>query len=41
MESSLDKDNEYNWLKVITRNSNRTDHPVKAYITYKFFNIKY
>ncbi|MEJ8555169.1 TnsD family Tn7-like transposition protein [Tepidibacter sp. Z1-5] len=29
MESSIDKDNEYNWLKVITRNSKRTVHPIR------------
>lgn len=28
-ESLIDSDNEYNWLKVLTRNSNRTTHPLR------------
>lgn len=29
LESDIDFDNEYNWLKVVTRNSKRATHPVR------------
>ncbi|MBM7616165.1 TnsD family Tn7-like transposition protein [Alkaliphilus hydrothermalis] len=38
MESSIDKDNEYNWLKVITRNSNRTVHPIRHVLLINFLS---
>lgn len=36
MESTIDKDNEYNWLKVITRNSKRTVHPIRHILFINF-----
>lgn len=36
MESGIDKDNEYNWLKVITRNSKRTVHPIRHILFINF-----
>ncbi len=36
MESSIDKDNEYNWLKVITRNLKRTVHPIRHILFINF-----
>lgn len=29
LESNIDSDNNYNWLKVITRNSKRASHPIR------------
>ncbi|MBU5437093.1 TnsD family transposase [Tissierella sp. MSJ-40] len=36
MESSIDKNDEYNWLKVITRNSNRVVHPIRHILFINF-----
>lgn len=36
MESDIDIDNEYNWLKVITRNSRRTVHPIRHLMLINF-----
>lgn len=36
MGSTIDKDNEYNWLKVITRNSKRTVHPIRHILFINF-----
>ncbi|MGF7060512.1 TnsD family Tn7-like transposition protein [Brassicibacter mesophilus] len=36
MESSIDKNDEYNWLKVITRNSKRTVHPIRHILLINF-----
>ncbi|MCT4507731.1 MAG: TnsD family transposase [Tepidibacter sp.] len=36
MESSIDKDIEYNWLKVITRDSKRTVHPIRHILFINF-----
>jgi hypothetical protein len=35
-ESSIDVDNEYNWLKVISRNSKRTVHPIRHILFIQF-----
>lgn len=36
MNSTIDKDNEYNWFKVITRNSKRTVHPIRHVLFINF-----
>ncbi len=36
LESSIDEDNEYNWLKVVTRNSDRTVHPIRHLLLINF-----
>jgi hypothetical protein len=38
MNSSIDKDNEYNWLKVITRNLKRAVHPVRHLLLINFLS---
>ncbi|TCO71812.1 TnsD family Tn7-like transposition protein [Marinisporobacter balticus] len=43
LESDIDKDDEYNWLKVISRNSKRTVHPIRHILFINFLteDIKY
>ncbi len=36
LESRLDKDNEYNWLRVITRNQSRDVHPLRHILLINF-----
>lgn len=36
MDSGIDNDDEYNWLRVITRNLKRTVHPVRHLLLIKF-----
>lgn len=36
MESSIDNDDEYNWLRVITRNLKRTVHPIRHLLLINF-----
>lgn len=36
LESTIDVDNEYNWLKVISRNSKRTVHPIRHLLFIQF-----
>lgn len=36
LESRIDNENEYNWLRVITRNSNRTVHPIRHILLINF-----
>ena len=36
MDSSIDNDYEYNWLRVITRNSNRAVHPIRHLLLINF-----
>ncbi|MBW9150995.1 TnsD family Tn7-like transposition protein [Clostridium estertheticum] len=38
MGSNIDKDDEYNWLRVITRNSKRTVHPVRHLLMINFLS---
>jgi hypothetical protein len=39
MDSSIDNDYEYNWLRTITRNSERTVHPVRHLLLINFLGI--
>ncbi|WP_197570672.1 TnsD family Tn7-like transposition protein [Clostridium botulinum] len=36
MESSIDNDDEYNWLRVVTRNLKRTVHPIRHLLLINF-----
>jgi hypothetical protein len=38
MNSSIDKDNEYSWLRVITRNLKRTVHPLRHLLLINFLS---
>lgn len=39
LESDIDNDYEYNWLRVITRNSKRTVHPIRHLLFMNFLGI--
>lgn len=39
MDSSIDNDYEYNWLRTITRNTERTVHPVRHLLLINFLGI--
>lgn len=40
MDSDLDYNDEYNWLRVITRDLKRTVHPIRHLLLINFFNIE-
>lgn len=39
LESDIDNDYEYNWLRVITRNSKRTVHPIRHLLFMNFLGV--
>lgn len=39
LQSEIDVDNEYNWLKVLTRNSRRVVHPIRHLLLIHFLGI--
>lgn len=39
LESDIDNDYEYNWLRVITRNSKRTVHPIRHLLFINFLGV--
>ena len=39
LESDIDNDYEYNWLRVITRNSKRTVHPIRHLLFINFLGL--